>query len=112
VPWRVTAWLLSLLIVGVAAGVIGFRYGTGNGAVTWTHGTAYSAQQQISARADGWSYDIPLTVRWTDPLGTVHDGSRPACLPPDFKTHPVTLAWVWVSTQQEGWREVVWVDCR
>ena len=102
---------MSVVIVGVAAGIFGFRLGTGNAEVNWTTGTAYSAEGAISARADGQSYDIPLTVQWTDPLGSVHQGTRPACLPPDAKTHKVTFAWVWVKTDQEGWRDVVWVRC-
>lgn len=111
IRWRLVGVFIVLVLVGVGAGLIGFHFGTGNPAVTWTTGTAYSAEQQISAKADGWTYDIPITVRWSDPLGTVHDASRPACLPPDSKTHAVKFGWVWVSTPQRGWREVVWVDC-
>ena len=99
------------MVVGVAAGVIGFRFGTGNAAVTWEHGSAYSAEGAITARVGGYSYAIPTTVQWSDPLGSVHQGTRPGCLPPDGRAHPVTFAWVWVQTDQEGWREVVWVRC-
>ena len=76
-----------------------------------TSGMAYSTASQIGVTTGGWSYNIPLQVRWRDASGSWHDASRAACLPPANRRVPVKFAWVSAHVDQVTWRAVVWVDC-
>ncbi len=64
--------------------------------------------------ADGWTVAVPRDVRWTDRLGSFHEGGRPACLPPTGigLEDPVQISWVNAELDGAGWRQVVAVDCR
>jgi hypothetical protein len=75
-------------------------------------GTAYAAEYQISVSQGGWTYDVPLQVPWQDAQGVLHQGSRPACLPPLSRTMPVKFRWVSAHADGATWRVVVWVDCK
>lgn len=79
--------------------------------VTFHTGFPQSAPGAISVEADGWTYAIPVDVFWVDAAGSLHDGDRPACLPPEGATGPVRFASVDVTVEGTSWREVVWVEC-
>jgi hypothetical protein len=77
--WLVVLALLAAVAVGGTSYAIGSHH---HGAQTHVAtGYAYASPLQISAFSGGWSYDIPLDVRWLGTVGGWHEGSRPACLP-------------------------------
>lgn len=104
------------LLIGIAAALVfgaGYLIGTVRSGVSIHSGMASSAEGAIGIEADGWTYGIPLDVRWEDRTGTFHYGGRPACLPPsDEPVGPITFAAVEVSVGSSTWRQVVWVSCR
>jgi hypothetical protein len=76
-------------------------------------GIASPAEGAISLEADGWTYNVPLDVPWTDQSGVFHDGDRPACLAATITADvAVSFAWVDVAVGGSGWRQVVWVGCQ
>jgi hypothetical protein len=79
--------------------------------VTFHTGIPSSAEGAISVEADGWTYSIPKDVFWVDAQGTLHDGDRPECLPPEGTNQPVRFASVDVTVEGTSWRQVVWVAC-
>jgi len=114
-PWR---WLgVFALLCGLGTGGAGYAIGLHHQAGS-THvatGYAYASPLQISAFSQGWSYEIPLHVRWLDSTGGWHEGSRPVCLPASGSRTPVKFGWVPVHAPGPGdvsWRTVIWVDCR
>lgn len=111
---RVVVFCVAVMLL-LTVGFVGYIAGSGGSTVHVARGYAYASSEQISASADGWSYDIPLDVQWrsSDPTGGWHEGSRPACLPAGSARMPVKFGWVPVRTPDNvGWRTVVWVDCR
>jgi hypothetical protein len=109
--------MLRAAILPIAAGLIlagcatvGGDRGTSSN-VTFHTGVPSSAEGAISVEADGWTYSIPLDVLWVDAQGVVHDGDRPACLPPEGATGAVRFASVDVTVEGTSWRQVVWVAC-
>ena len=96
----------------LAVAGVGYAFGVHRHDTHMTTGSAYASSEQIGATADGWSYAIPLDVRWMDSEGAWHDGDRPACLPAARQRMPVRFAWVPVRVDDNYWRAVVWVDCR
>jgi hypothetical protein len=107
-PWPVVALGVGLLLVGCATAQ-NDRSTSSN--VTFHTGVPSSAEGAISVEADGWTYSIPLDVLWVDAQGTLHDGDRPACLPPEGATGAVRFASVDVTVEGTSWRQVVWVAC-
>lgn len=113
---------VGVLAVAVIAVIGGFLVGasrTGitihNGADITIHtGMAHSAQDQISITGeDGWVYNVPLDVKWTDANGAWHENGRPDCLPPsDTLLGPVEFGATQVTVSGRTWRPVVWVSCR
>lgn len=105
---------VAAVVTAALVALAGYAVGSDRSVVHVTTGSAHASVLQISATADGWSYDIPLDVRWRagDADGGWHEGSRPACLPPGGVDVPVTFGWVPVHAGDVGWRTVVWVDCR
>ena len=97
----------GLMLAGCAAGTD--RANSSN--VTFHTGIPWSADDQISVEADGWTYSIPLDVTWIDAQGTWHQGERPACLPPDGASGPVRFASIDVTVEGNSWRQVVFVAC-
>lgn len=98
---------MAVLLVGGA-----YVLGADRGTTHDTTGTAHSTDYQITALHAGWSYDVPLQVPWQDAQGVLHQGSRPACLPPLDRTIPVKFRWVSAHANGSTWRVVVWVDCK
>jgi hypothetical protein len=90
---RLAAWFAVI----VAVGVVGYLIGHGRRSATVTNtgpglaissdgdGTAYflGAHQPLSEATAGFAYRLPQRVQWTDASGTIHEGSRPSCLPLD-----------------------------
>ena len=118
-PWTDAPRRLVLLVAAVAlaliAGFVGHLIGSAEQGVHVAQGNAYASEYQISVTTGGWSYNIPLDVRWraSDAQGGWHEGSRPACLPASRQLQPVKFGWVPVNAPDHvGWRSVVWVDCR
>jgi hypothetical protein len=103
-----------LAVVALVAALGGYLAGSNRSGVSIYTGKAYSTQGQISIKAnDGWFYDVPLNVHWTDAGGSWHEGDRPVCLPPIGEVPaPVTFAATQVTVNQITWRPVVWVSCR
>jgi hypothetical protein len=102
-----------LAAVGLVAALGGYAVGTNRPAVSIHTGKAYSTQGQIAITAkDGWVYNVPLDVHWTDASGVWHAGDRPVCLPPVGEVPtPVTFAATQVTVNRMTWRPVVWVSC-
>ena len=106
------------VLLGIAAPVLfgaGFLIGSGSvqPALSIHSGMASSTEQTIGVVADGWTYGIPLDIRWEDDAGTLHFGGRPDCLPPsDVEVGPITFAAIDVTVGDSTWRQVVWVSCR
>jgi hypothetical protein len=109
---RVVVPLATVVFVALLIAVTAYTIGTHRSATHVASGYAYASPVQISASADGWSYDIPLDVQWRDAAGSWHEGSRPTCLRASGNRVPVTFAWVPVHVGQVSWRTVIWVDCR
>jgi hypothetical protein len=111
--WVVVLTMFAALVLGGASYVVGTHHrGAGTHVAT---GYAYASPLQISAVSNGWSYEIPLHVRWLGSVGGWHEGSRPACLPASTARTPAKFGWVSVRAPGPGdvsWRAVVWVDCR
>jgi hypothetical protein len=103
-------------LIGVAALVLfpaGFLIGSARAGVSLHTGVASSTEQTIGIETDGWTYGIPLDIRWEDATGTAHFGGRPDCLPPsNTEVGPITFAAIEVSIGGSTWRQVVWVSCR
>ena len=73
---------------------------------------AISASGAISAEAEGWTYNIPLDVRWQDSRGSFHDSGRPECLPPSGKAEgPIRFRATAVNADGVKFRQVYFVQC-
>jgi len=61
--------------------------------------------------AGGIGYGIPVDVEWTDNMGSINEGSNPACLPPLSSATGLRVAvgFVWVG--DVGTAHVFWIDC-
>jgi hypothetical protein len=106
--WPVVAMAAGLLLAGCAA--TANDRGTSSN-ITFHTGIPSSAEGAISVEADGWTYSIPIDVFWVDAQGTLHDGDRPECLPPEGTNQAVRFASVDVTAEGTSWRQVVWVAC-
>ena len=106
--WPVLAVAAAVILAGCVT--VG-NDGATSPNVTFHTGIPSSAEGAISVEADGWTYSIPKDVSWVDAEGTLHDGDRPACLPPEGATGPVRFALVDVTVEGTSWRQVVWVGC-
>jgi len=106
--------MIGALAIAILAGAGGYLAGAHRETVSMHSGKAYSTPFQISITGeDGWVYDVPLDMTWTDARGTRHQGSRPDCLPPSGQlAGPVTFAASEVTVDGWTWRPVVWVSCR
>ena len=104
---------IGFLAVAATAAIAGYLLGSNRSNVSIYTGRAYSTEAQISITdGDGWVYDVPLDVSWTDAAGSWHEGSRPDCLPPSGQiASPVTFAATEVTVNGTTWRPVVWVRC-
>jgi hypothetical protein len=102
-----------LAVVVLVAALAGYLAGSNRSRISIYSGKAYSMQGQIAITAkDGWVYNVPLDVRWTDASGVWHDGDRPVCLPPVGEVPaPVTFAATQVKVNGMTFRPVVWVSC-
>jgi hypothetical protein len=101
-------------VVVLVAALGGYLAGSNRSGISIYSGKAYSTQGQIAITVnDGWVYNVPLDVHWTDASGVWHDGDRPMCLPPvgDVPA-PVTFAVTQVTANGRTFRPVVWVSCR
>ena len=86
---------------------------TNDASITIHTGMAHSGQDQISITAeDGWVYNVPLDVKWTDASGAWHENGRPGCLPPAVTLlGPIVFGATQVTVSGHTWRPVVWVLC-
>jgi hypothetical protein len=107
-------WMTALLAVAVAAAFGGYLVGVGRPTVSIHTGMAHSGATEISVRGeDGWVYDVPLELYWTDSNGIWHENGRPDCLPPtNGVVGPITFAATQVTQGGVSWRPVIWVSCR
>ena len=105
--------LIGGLAVAILAATGGYLAGAHRETVSMHAGKAYSTPFQISITGeDGWVYDVPLDVNWTDASGTLQEGRRPDCLPPAGELGgPITFAATQVTVRGITWRPVVWVSC-
>jgi len=105
-------WVL-IGIAGLVLFLAGFLIGSARAGVSLHTGMASSTEQTVGIEADGWTYGIPLDIRWEDATGTSRFGGRPDCLPPsNTEVGPITFAAFEVSVGGSTWRQVVWVSCR
>ena len=74
-------------------------------------GVAFAGAGQVSIKGDGdgWYYSMPSDVLWTDDAGTLHQGSRPACLPEPGSSGRVRFATTQVTENGITSRPVVQV---
>ncbi|HEX6489444.1 MAG TPA: hypothetical protein VF137_11320 [Candidatus Dormibacteraeota bacterium] len=101
------------IALAAVAFVIGYAVHMPSG-VRIEHGSGISAAGAISLRGgDGWVYDVPLDVAWTDQTGSFHSNGRPDCLPPTGRqVGPITFGEEPVNVAGAQWRQVVWVSCQ
>jgi hypothetical protein len=99
-----------VVVLVVVGGLVGYASGEHHSPVTVRTGVAYSTPSQIEVTANGWVYNVPLTVQWFSADGTMNDGSRPACLQPGAHSQ-IRFGSVSVTAQGSTWRPVVWVRC-
>jgi len=110
---RPTSGRLRLAAVVAVALAVGFLLGTGRSGATIETGRADSTGGGGgSISTDGWTYGLSSDISWTDVHGSIHGGGLPDCLPPLSSVEGVRFAWVEVSVEGAGWRQVVWIDCR
>jgi hypothetical protein len=117
-PANPTVWSIAhlipvavvLIVLAVVGGLVGYAVGVHHSPVTVRTGIAYSTASQIEVTADGWVYNVPITVEWFSSDGTMNNGSRPACLQPGTHSQ-VQFGSVTISVQSSTWRPVVWVRC-
>ncbi|MGD0439636.1 MAG: hypothetical protein ABSB52_03320 [Acidimicrobiales bacterium] len=107
---RLIPVVVIVVVLVVAGGLVGYASGKNHSPVTVRTGVAYSTPSQIEVTANGWVYNVPLTVEWFSPDGTMNDGSRPACLQPGARSQ-IRFGSVTVTAQGSTWRPVVWVRC-
>ncbi len=104
--------VLLVVLVGIALAV-GFLVGTWRAGANIESGRADSTGNGGgSIITDGWTYGFPADVAWTDLDNAFHPDGLPDCLPPLSSVEGVRFAWVGVSVEGLGWRQVVWIDCR
>lgn len=104
--------VVAAAAIAVLAALAGYWLGSSRGNAFETVGTAYSTRGQIGLEADGWSYNVPVDVRWTDANGTWHEGERPKCLPPsNTNLEGIRVTAVPVGARGLGFRQVVAVHC-
>jgi hypothetical protein len=106
--------VVAVGLVVLLSGGVGYTLGESTNDVRHEHGVmCHSAEKQISCELeDDWTVSVPLDVHWTD-ADASHSGARPRCLPPGGRglEGPVSLTWVPVETDGQGWRQVVSVGC-
>ena len=108
---RLAAVAVALVLLAV---VLGYLLGRENPRQHVEEVSCLSAVGTIGCElGDGWDVEVPRHVTWTDVHGTVHEGTRPECLPPTGQglEGPVRLTWVPVEVDGRGWRQVVAVTC-
>jgi hypothetical protein len=104
---------IGVLAVAIVAAVGGYLVGANRSGVSIHTGSAHSEQAQISITGeDGWVYNVPLDVNWTDASGAWHQDGRPDCLPPTGEVvGPIKFAATEVTVSGSKVRPVVWVWC-
>jgi hypothetical protein len=109
----VSAGRLRLVAVVVVALGLGFVIGTVRTEATIATGRADSmGQGGGSIITDDWTYGFSSDLPWTDRTNSYHENGMPNCLPPLSSVEGLRFAWVAVSVEGAGWRQVVWIDCR
>jgi len=107
--------VIAVVVAALVAGGVGYATGTNTERVAVHRNVlAQSGDDQVSARAEGWSYNIPLDVQWQDAGGTWHERGRPSCLPNRTQV-PVTFGSTEMALPGPGavsFRPVVWVSCK
>lgn len=110
-PRRVAVVAVVLVL---AAAVLGYLLGRQDPREHVEEVSCLSAVRTISCELeDGSTIGFPAGVTWTDVHGTVHEATRPECLPPTGRglEGPVRITWVPVEADGRGWRQVVAVAC-
>lgn len=108
--WRTFA--LAAAAIAVVAGSVGYWIGASRHDAFETVGAAHSTEAQIGLQTDDWTYNVPLTVQWTDDNGVWHGGGRPECLPPsDTPLEGIRVTAVPVEARGVRWRQVLVVHC-
>ena len=105
---------VGAVVLVLAAAVLGYLLGRQDPREHVEEVSCLSAAGVISCELeDDWTIAIPRHVMWTDVRGTVHEDTRPACLPPTGRglEGPVRVTWVPVEADGMGWRQVVAVTC-
>ena len=104
---------VGLVVLVVLALAVGFLVGTWRAGPTVESGRAQSTGNGGgSIITNGWTYGFPADVAWTDTTNRFHPDGLPDCLPPLSSVDGLRFAWVGVSVEGWGWRQVVWIDCR
>ena len=116
--------LTVAVVLVVAAGVLGDVIGhgrresafiTGPGIIyaTPSGGTAYiGAGEPLNRQPRGFAYLYPSgSVSWIDATGTVHQSSRPACVPYDHAVRVSRMEAVRFPIAGGDMGTVLWVRC-
>jgi hypothetical protein len=104
--------VIACVALAIAAALVGYWVGSLRHGLFEAVGTAHSTDLQISIESDGWTYDVPLAVQWTDGNGGWHEGDRPDCLPPTTgEIAGIRFSAVPVETRGLGFRQVIAVHC-
>lgn len=121
--WRLTT-AAGVVALVVAAGVLGYIIGHGNRGSVFTtgpgivyaaptEGTAYlGANEPLNRQPTGFAYSFPPGLTWIDANGSMHQRSRPSCVPYYHAVHVKSMEAVMYPIAGGGsMGTVVWVQC-
>jgi hypothetical protein len=111
VPRRVLV-VCAVGVAAVIAPIVAYALGQRHPVARPEPASCLSMETQISCDlSDGWTVSVPVDALWGDG-SMVHDGTRPACLPPTgIGSTKVTAWWIPVEVNGMRWREVLRIDC-
>jgi hypothetical protein len=100
-------------VVGHSKRGSGFTVGPGIVYATPSEGTAYlGAHEPLNRQPTGFAYLFPRGLTWIDANGSVHQGSRPPCVPYYHAVHVKSMEAVMYTIAGGGsMGTVVWVQC-
>jgi hypothetical protein len=113
-----------VVVLVVVAGAIGYIIGHGDRGPAFTvgpgivyagptEGTAYlGADERLNRPPTGFAYSFPPGLPWIDANGSMHEGSRPSCVPYYHAVRVNRMEAVVYPIEGGGsMGTVVWVQC-
>jgi hypothetical protein len=111
--------LISLAIIVVIAGAVGYGLGVSVGASPRMSETkvfrdvvAGVGDSQMTAHVDNVAYGVSGAVSWVDASGSWHEDGWPACAPARTQSRITFGGAVVYGPTGAGSYRILWVDCR